>query len=61
LDAAKEEIENILICGQQIWTVEQVVSSVYTRKGIEISKVLVRQLLKDHFEMTYRKIKRAAF
>ena len=57
----KARVEEHLSGHQHIWTKKQIRLAVADKDGAEVSDALVGSVLKKHFGMSYRVLKRAAY
>ena len=59
--AVKAEIQRCIEAGQNIWRREQIVDAVRLAHGVDVKDDFVSKVMRQGFQMRYRKIKKVAF
>jgi hypothetical protein len=59
--AVKAEIQRCIEAGQNIWRREQIVDAVRLTHNVDVKDDFVSKVMRQGFQMRYRKIKKVAF
>ena len=61
LAAAVSTIEDIMARNEDIWSLKQVSDDAAARHGVKLSNRVLSNVMKSHFDMRFRKVKRVPF
>ena len=61
LTAAVSTIEDIMNRNEEIWTLKQVADAVLARHEVKLGPRVLSNVLKSHFDLRFRKVKRIPF